>query len=127
METFGFDDPTKRTQESADWNYHSGINGIPFRTKSKTVSHYKNSDPARSSPKMVQEVSTSVFDLSNSEQLAEMNKVLNMCARGSGRVMEKQVQYDESIKNWRVLLMWATFFYEDPNEAMREGQRHTFQ
>jgi hypothetical protein len=127
METLGFEDPTRnKPREPEEWKFHTGMNGIPFRTKKQSVPHYKHDDPERSRPKAVQEVHTEVFDISDPKRLEEMNAVLNLCSRGAGRVMEKEVQYDPDIKNWRVFMMWAVFFYEDPSEYTVEKQRHVF-
>ena len=55
-----------------NWNYHRGIDGIPFRTKLGSVPFLKPDDPNK--PVMIEEARVDRFDLSNEEHVKEFQE-----------------------------------------------------
>ena len=124
----GFHDPTlpPEMQErlgDKSWNLLPGFDGVPYRSRTGAVPIVKEDDPAHIRPQLQNDIKIKVFDLGDEEQLAEYTKVLNMCAQALGRVMDQDRQYDKITGAWKVLLTWATYFYEDPAETKRERRK----
>lgn len=115
--------PEMQERLGSDWQLLPGLNGVPYRTRSGTIPLLKESDPAHRRPQMQPEVSVRVFDLGEATERAEYERVLNLCARNLGRVMQQDTQYSEEDKTWRVLLTWATYFYEHPDETKQEQRK----
>lgn len=115
--------PEMQERLGDNWRLLPGLDGIPYRTRNGTVPLLKEDDPAYRRPQMQPEVSVRVFDLGSDEDRVEYARILNLCARNLGRVMQQDTQYCEDEKNWRVLLTWATYFYEHPEETKQEHRK----
>ena len=99
------------------WKYFQGVDGVPFRTENENAPYYKKDDPHHRQPKMVADMHVRQFELGDDEQRKELESILDRCAKGRGYISQKEVQFDEKIQGWRVLLIWGDFFLEDPVEA----------
>lgn len=112
---------------SPNWNYYPGQDGIPFRTEMGAVPSYKRDDPTRRQPQRIAEMHVRQFNLKSREEAMELERVLNACARGTSCLSQKEIQYDSTIKGWRVFLIWGDYFLEDPLEAaVRHENRKNF-
>lgn len=111
-------DFTQVDQEAASrWKFHQGFDGIPFRTQSAITPSYKSDDPLHKRPKLVADMRVRQFDLNDEEQRESAQTVLDRCAKGKAYLSQKELHFDESIKGWRMLLIWGDFYLEDPKEA----------
>jgi hypothetical protein len=106
------------------WNFFSGMEGVPFRTREGTVPLIKKDDPAHLQPKLSHDVQVKVFDLSDADDVKEYTEVLNFCARRLGRILEKETEYVKETNNWKVLVSWASYFWEDPAESSRQYKKY---
>ena len=105
------------------WKFFQGVDGIPFRTEHDSAPFYKGDDPYHRQPKMVADMHVKQFDLGDDAQLQEYEGILDLCAKGKGYLSQQDVQFDEKIQGWRVLIIWGTFYLEDPVEANgRDGK-----
>lgn len=112
------------TDLSQGWNLFSGMEGVPFRTKSDSVPLIKRDDPAHLQPKLSNDIKVKIFDMSNSEDIKEYTEVLNFCARKLGRIIEKETKYIEEKSNWKILLSWTSYFWEDPAESSKQCKKY---
>lgn len=101
------------------WKHHQGLDGIPFRTREDTVPMYKKDDAAHRQPKQVADMHIRQFNLREEKERLEVETILDLCAKGRGYVSQLQVEFDSTVKGWRVFLIWGEFFLEDPVEADR--------
>lgn len=99
------------------WKFFQGYDGIPYRTQQQEVPYYKKDDPLDKRPRLVADMHVKQFDLQDDEQRREFERILDKCAKGKGYVSQKELQFDEALNGWRVLLIWGDFFLEDPVEA----------
>lgn len=99
------------------WKFFQGMDGIPFRTRGEEVPYYKRDDPLHKQPRLVADMHVRQFALDDDEQRKELEGILDRCAKGKGYVSQHEVQYDEKIQGWKVLLIWGDFFLEDPVET----------
>ncbi len=58
---------------------------------------------------------TKVFDLSQDDELAAYNGVVDMCAKGICKIRFEKVEYDPEAKNWRMLVQWFSM-HGDPDK-----------
>lgn len=109
------------------WKFFQGMEGIPFRTQREDVPYYKKGDPLHRKPRLVADMHVRQFDLQDNDQREELEKILDRCAKGKGYISQKDVQYDEKIQGWKVLLIWGDFFLEDPVETeVNNADKKTF-
>jgi hypothetical protein len=109
------------------WRYEQGMNGVPYRTRQEATPSYKNGDPEFMRPKTVADMKVKTFDLSDDKQREEMEKALDLCAKGRGYVSRLETQYDAGSGSYRALVIWGVYFLEDPREEHHnatEDQQH---
>ena len=121
-----------QTQEDIEnqrkWKHFKGLEGIPFRTKEDGVPYYKEADAQHKQPKVIADMHVCQFNMQEETDRAELERILDRCAKGKGYLSQKEVQFDESLKGWRILIIWGEFFLEDPVEAAQRDEKdtHTF-
>ena len=112
--------PAQETDENLrQWKYHQGLEGIPFRTKEDTVPLYKGPAAEHRKPRQVVDMFVDQFNLRDKDERAALQSVLDLCAKGKGYISRQEVEFDSTVKGWRVLLIWGKFFLEDPVETDR--------
>lgn len=113
-----------RGMAEEDVNLFSGSYDIPYRTKASRPPLVKQDDPTHKKPKTVHDVKVRVFDTAVSEDLAAYQKVLNLCARGLGRVIDQKMEFLEDDKSWKIFLSWAVYFLENPAETRNDNKKY---
>ena len=126
----GMRDPTlppemqERIGDGVDWKLFEGMDGIPFRTQESAVPLYKEGDPEHRRPQITNELDIKVFDMAKPDDVNEYRKILNFCAQGLGRVIDREIKYVEETKNWRVFMSWAKYFWEDARETQKGNKKY---
>lgn len=115
--------PEMQTRLGDGWVTLPGMDGIPFRTRSSEIPTIKEDDPEYRRPQVVDDIHVKTFDTTNEEDMEEYTKVLNLCARGNARIVDRHVEYDEDLKGWRVFLTWSQLFLENPAETGEETRK----
>ncbi|HDL85615.1 MAG TPA: hypothetical protein ENH11_04700 [Candidatus Acetothermia bacterium] len=110
--------------EDKNWNLFEGIGGIPFRTRNEVAPIYKDDDPDKRRPQIENEIDVAVFDMSAPDDMKRYKKILNFCAQGLGRLVDRYVEYDANKLNWRVFLSWTQYYYQDARETQQEHKKY---
>lgn len=108
------------------YNMYRGLDGTPFRTRNGAPPMYRSSDSASRQPQTVVDVHVNVLNLSDEKDVQELQRILDMCAKGRGYISSLDKAYDKSVQNWRVLLIWGEFFLEDPKETEENASRTVY-
>jgi hypothetical protein len=80
-----------------------GHDGLPFRG---SVPQLKEDDSTEKRPQVGTQLYVDVLDLSKPDDLLHYRDVCQMVANGYAQVSYEDRQYDEDVKNWRILLRW---------------------
>lgn len=91
-----------------------GFDGIPFRSNGTAPPNLKADDPRQ--PILVQDAKVRIFDLSDPEHLAQYEQIWFKIGRGQYKCSAEERQFIPELKNWRVLLRYAEFYFELPKE-----------
>ena len=103
------------------WKVFQGLDGFPFRSRDGHVPYFRHDDPLHKQPRSVEEFRTLIFETTDEKGLAEYRRVMNLCARNRARFVSERSAYDKQLKGWRVFLVWAEFFLENPEEKYDDG------
>ena len=108
---------------SQDYTMYRGLDGTPFRTRNGAPPMYKSGDPVRKQPQQVVDIHVNALSMADDKDVKELQRILDMCAKGRGYVSSIDKSFDDESKNWKVLLIWGEYFLEDPKETEENAAR----
>lgn len=87
--------------------------GLPFRGK---VQNFKESDPEELQPQMGFEAHVEIFELNDDDQKASYQEVVQKLVADEAILSYEEKEYDETIKSWRILIVYSDVFYTPPEK-----------
>lgn len=90
--------------------------GLPYKGK---VRDYKENDPDDKLPQMGMEAHVDIFELNDKEQLKAYEAVVQKLVSDRAILSYEEKEYDQELKNWRILIVYTDLFYEEPSEDVK--------
>jgi len=85
--------------------------GLPYKGKAFDL---KENDPENKQPRMVMEAHVKVFNLADEEDVKKYEEIVQLLVSDKAILSYEEKQYDESVKGWRLLIVYSEVYYTTP-------------
>jgi hypothetical protein len=89
------------------------FNGLPYRGP---MIYIKHTDRDERLPQLIKKLRVKRFDLGESKDLEEYEKVCQMLTDGTAQLSVEKIEYAPDKTTWIVLMRWIEMWYGPPKE-----------
>lgn len=104
-----------RSSESYRYIWPNGPNGVPLRTRTPNLPLLKPEE--LEALVEVEDAHVEVLRLDQPEDLKRYRQILDGACKGHSTILFTERRWDESVRNWTVLIEYATAYEELPSHG----------